>query len=91
MRKIRFRSSFKVSPPFYGVVFICKSLNHKVRHDLRKWNDIIETLPFEVVDQKKKICIILGIYQSPDSDEQQFKKEHGNLRKKIQFLRNNFS
>ena len=82
MRKIRFRSSFNVSPPFYGVVvFICKSLNHKVRHDLSKWNDIIETLPFEVVDQKKKICIISGIYQSPDSDEKQFKKEHENLGK----------
>ena len=83
MRKIRFRSSFNVGPPFYGVVvFIRKSLNHKVRHNLSKWNDIIETLPFEVVDQKKKICIISGIYQSPDSDEKQFKKEHENLGKK---------
>ena len=39
-------------------------------------------MPFEVIDQKKKICIISGIYQSPDSDEKQFKKEHENLGKK---------
>ena len=32
--------------------------------------------------QKKKICIISGIYQSPDSDEKQFKKENENFGKK---------
>ena len=90
MRKIRFCSPFNVGPPFYGVVaFIRKSLNYKVGHDLSKWNDIIENLPFEVIDQKKKICIISDIYQSPDSDEKQFKKEHENLGKK--FLLSNFS
>ena len=93
VRKIRFRSSFNVTPPFYGVVvFIRKSLNLKVRHGLSKWNDIIETLPFEVVDQKKKICIISVIYQSPDSDEKQFKKKNMKIwENRIQFLLNNFS
>ena len=64
------------------MVLLYLFVNHKVRHDLSKWNDIIEILPFEVVDQKKKNCIISGIYQSPDSDEKQSKKEHENLGKK---------
>ena len=54
--------NLNVGPLFYGVdVFINKFLNYKVRHDLSKTNDIIETLSFEETNQKRKICIISGI------------------------------
>ena len=62
--------------------YIHNSLDFKIRNDIDKFDDDLETCSIEIVNCKSKNVIITGIYRAPKSDVKLLKNYCKNLLKK---------
>ena len=63
-------------------IYIHKSLDFKIRNDIDKFDDDLETCSIEIVNSKSKNFIITGIYRPPKSDVKELKNYCKNLLKR---------
>ena len=63
-------------------IYIHNSLDFKIRNDIDKFDDDLETCSVEIVNSKSKNFIITGIFRPPKSDVKLLKNYCKNLLKK---------
>ena len=63
-------------------IYIHKSLDFKIRNDIDKFDNDLETCSVEIVNSKSKNFIITGIYTAPKSDVKELKNYCKNLLKR---------